>query len=156
MSINYRDIDSLDIGIFSSQLYNKLSHLNFTGDVSQDVKFFTDCFNQVVDQVAPVKLKRVQRIQQPEWFTNKIKKEIIVRDKLKHDNNIIMYRQQRNKVVDLVKVAKKNISIRKLNTAKETQPNYGIRQRSCREKMLTKTFLPSLSKMVKQILTQKE
>ena len=29
LSINYRDIDSLDIVIFSSQLYNKLSHLKF-------------------------------------------------------------------------------------------------------------------------------
>ena len=38
--------------------------------------------------------------------------------KLKHDNNIIMYRQQRNKVVDLVKVAKKNYFHQKIEHCK--------------------------------------
>ena len=66
---------------------------------------FYSILNRVLSKHAPIKEKRVKREQQPDWFSDEIKKLIHERDYLKKKGYHDKYKIQRNKVTALIKRA---------------------------------------------------
>jgi hypothetical protein len=64
----------------------------------------------------PTVHKRVKKTHQPKWFTTEIKNTILNRDKLKNSGNYFQYKFWRNKVVSMIRKAKRNYYIQALET----------------------------------------
>ena len=64
----------------------------------------------------PVVRKKVQRDSQPNWINDTIRIAIQTRDIHKKKNNFTEYKSWRNKVVQLIKCAKKKFYIEAIKT----------------------------------------
>ena len=65
-----------------------------------------EIFNAIVDKHAPLKHKRVKRDIQPPWLTQEILLEMKLRDELKCKSDSRLYKDQRNKVITLIRMSK--------------------------------------------------
>ena len=63
--------------------------------------------------------KKVKRDSQPNWINDKIRSAIRTRDFHKKKNNFTEYKSWRNKVVQLIKCAKKKLYIEAIETSKK-------------------------------------
>ena len=63
-------------------------------------------FNATVDMHAPLREKRVKNPNQPDWFNDVIRQEILKRDLFLKSGNTLAYRKQRNFVVSLINSTK--------------------------------------------------
>ena len=68
---------------------------------------FYSILNQLLSKHAPIKQKRVKRDNQPDWFTEEIKKSIYERDKCHRNGKFNEYKSLRNKTTALIKKSKK-------------------------------------------------
>jgi hypothetical protein len=73
---------------------------------------FEELFNKKLSKCIPSKTILIREKDKP-WFSSEIRKEIRIRDRLKkkllksqNENNIIKYKKQRNKVNNMIKIAK--------------------------------------------------
>ena len=81
------------------------------------VKNFQKTFLQISSACIPSKAILIREKDKP-WFSNEIRKEIRIRDRIRkkllksqNENNIIKYKKQRNKVNNMKKIAKENLKI---------------------------------------------
>ena len=86
------------------------SVFNFN-DPSEALAFWYDAFLPVVNKHAPLRRKRVKHPKLPPWLTKDIIQAMTFRDKLKRDKLFDLYKKQRNKVLILVRIAEKNLSL---------------------------------------------
>ena len=75
-------------------------------------------YSDILNKHAQVKNRRVKCIKQPEWLTDEIKQTIKMRDRSKQLHDMINYRQYRNKVVHLIRDAKKKYYTSKIEKNK--------------------------------------
>ena len=76
-------------------------------DVNETCSIFEKAFLEIINIHAPHKVKRVKREIQPQWFTDEIRHTIYERDSLKSANRHNEYVFVRNKVISMIKLAKK-------------------------------------------------
>ena len=81
-------------------------------DVDDMWEEFSKMFLQISSACIPSKTILIREKDKP-WFSNEIRKEIRIRDRLRkkilksqNENNIIKYKKQRNKVNNMKKIAK--------------------------------------------------
>ena len=77
-------------------------------DVNEHLESFNGTFLPILNKYASNRLTRVKVQMKPKWFTDDIKKAIVVRDRFKLCGNVLEYKKARNKVSNLVKRAKQN------------------------------------------------
>ena len=75
--------------------------------VNEAVNSLSETFVSVLDDHAVKKQKRIKNRIQPVWFNSKIKEAIVDRDREKRKGNMTAYKGKRNKVLTLVRKAKK-------------------------------------------------
>lgn len=91
---------------------NDLSMLNLSpilmcADPNEAANLFLAALLTIINKHAPIKRKRVKYQIRPAWLTQEIKDEMLIRDKLKKDKKFDLYKKQRNKVLSLVRKAKR-------------------------------------------------
>ena len=74
---------------------------------------FSLTFSATVDMHAPLQEKCVKRPNQPNWFNDVIRQEILKRDLFLKSGNTLAYRKQRNFVVSLINSTKQDSFHRK-------------------------------------------
>ena len=75
--------------------------------VNDLVNNLTATFTSIINKHAPIKEKRVRRIFQSGWFNKDIKSIILSRDGAKRRGHISEFKGLRNKVVNMVRSAKR-------------------------------------------------
>ena len=106
--IQFRSFKHFDQNAF---LYD-LHRTDFTcvyncNDANDALNSLYDTFIPIVDKHAPIRRKRVKHPTLPGWLSSEIMNAMRVRDNLKKEGKFIEYKQQRNKVTQLVRNAKK-------------------------------------------------
>ena len=81
--------------------------------------YWSDILKNIVDKHMPIVRKKVRRDSQPNWINDKIRSAIQTRDFHKKKNNFTEYKSWRNKVVQLIKCAKKKFYIEAIETNKK-------------------------------------
>ena len=76
-------------------------------NVDDIVDVWNTLFLEILDKHAPIKSHRVKKKYQPEWLSSEILDCMKQRNKNKLNGNISEYKQMRNKVTDLIGIAKK-------------------------------------------------
>lgn len=108
-TITYRSFQCLNETIFKSDLsMSSLYHCEFISDPNSSLDHFYSVLNQTLNKHVPLKIKRVRRVHQPEWFNNEIKEAIRQRDNYHHNNDFKNYKTWRNRVTNLIKRSKRN------------------------------------------------
>ena len=77
-------------------------------DTDDILEAWLDLFSQVIDKHVPMKHQRVKRKNQPQWISPEILDAMKCRDRHKALGNMEEYRFCRNKVIKLIKNAKRN------------------------------------------------
>lgn len=73
----------------------------------------------IVNKHMPIVQKKVKRNRQPKWMNQEIQDAIHTRDFLKKTQNTELYRVWRNKVVSLIREAKKNFYVEAIESNKK-------------------------------------
>ena len=108
-AITYRSFKNFDKSSFLHDIYG----VNFDIlETISDTNLFLDklyyMLNCVLDKHAPLKCKRVKRLQQPGWYTDEVKQARITRDMYRSHKNWDQYKIWRNKCVSIIKKTKKS------------------------------------------------
>ena len=107
--IHYRSFKTFDENEFSKTLANvRFSIIETINNPNAQLEVFYHLLNEVLSQHAPMKLKRVKRHKQPEWFNEEIKCAILERNRLHKRKEFTHYKMMRNKVTLLIKKSKKS------------------------------------------------
>ena len=72
------------------------------------LNIFYELFLPILDKHAPIIKKRIKHTIRPGWLTNEIIEQMNIRDKLSKNKKSSEYKKQRNKVLSLVRKAKKS------------------------------------------------
>ena len=93
-------------------LQNDLANANFDmvetiEDANEAFEVFYNILNSVLNKNAPIKYKKVKRLQQPGWYNENVKQARSLRDKYKRESNWPQYKLWRNKCNSAIKMAKK-------------------------------------------------
>ena len=108
-TISYRSFRGFDEVKFMDDLQNvPWNTIKLFDDTDDILDAWLDLFLQVVDKHVPIKHQRVKRINQPRWISPEILDAIKSRDRHKSLGNMDEYRFWRNKVIKLIKYAKKD------------------------------------------------
>ena len=108
-TISYRSFRGFDEVKFMDDLQNvPWDTIKLFDDTDDILDAWLDLFLQVVDKHVPIKHQRVKRINQPRWISPEILDAIKSRDRHKSLGNMDEYRFWRNKVIKLIKYAKKD------------------------------------------------
>ena len=108
-TISYRFFRGFDEVKFMDDLQNvPWDTIKLLDDTDDILDAWLDIFLQVVDKHVPIKHQRVKRINQPRWISPEILDAIKSRDRHKSLGNMDEYRFCRNKVIKLIKYAKKD------------------------------------------------
>lgn len=80
--------------LITYRCFKNFNDYSFVNDLSNSniflsVEYF--CLNQVLNQNAPLKNKRIKRLQQPDWYYEDIKQARLLRDRYKRDKNWKQY-----------------------------------------------------------------
>ena len=96
-------------------IYSQRSWINVNPNVA--LEYLYQQINSAISKHAPLRCKRVKRDKLPEWFNDDIKQAIKLRDHWHKIQDFSKYRTQRNKVVNVIKRAKRTFythAVRKL------------------------------------------
>jgi len=117
--ISYRALANFDETNFLEELkVQPWSDIERHNDPDDGLNLFIKLFSNVLNSHAPIKQKRVKRIQQPDWFNNNISFAIKQRDYAKKVNNSQQYKFWRQKVKSTVTKSKKNFYNETINENK--------------------------------------
>ena len=106
--ITYRNFKSFSQSAFLNELQStNFSHVLLNADPNEATNIFIKTLMSIVDKHAPLRRKRVKYESNPSWLTNNIRSEMKKRDDLKKAKLFDEYKKQRNKVLNLVRKAKK-------------------------------------------------
>ena len=98
-------------GSSTQNLYNlvrdTITNIDITCDVNRNVDKFTRLLKYAIDKYMPTITKRIRIKNGVKWINNEIHAAIRKRDKLKKNRNFIEYKKIRNKIVKMVKSAKR-------------------------------------------------
>ena len=109
-TITYRSFKNFNESHFQQDL--ACSNISYTETISEPnlaLKTFCDILNNILSMHAPLKVKRIKRDHQPEWFTDEIRSLIYKRDICHKNRNIQEYKSLRNKISSIIKKNKKEI-----------------------------------------------
>ena len=121
LSYNLPKIDKSKHKYFTYRSFKNFSSTHFVNDLNVldmspvllcadpniAANLFVNTILTVINKHAPLKRKRVRYTVRPAWLTQEIKDEMLIRDKLKKEKQFDNYKKQRNKVLSLVRKAKK-------------------------------------------------
>ena len=108
-SITYRSFNNLDLDKFLMDLAKTNFDLVETiNDPCKALDHFYLMLNNCLSKHIPVKVKRVKKLRQPDWFNEEIKQAIRTRDNFKQGHNFYMYKIWRNKVTAIINKSKMN------------------------------------------------
>ena len=105
--ISYRDMRNLNQADFNNDLNALLQLENQEFCVNDLVNNLTSSFTSIINKHAPIKEKRVRRIFKSGWFNKDIKSIILSRDRAKRRGHISEFKGLCNKVVNMVRSAKR-------------------------------------------------
>ena len=106
--IYFRNRKNFNEDLFIYDMFNApWSKINSLHCADKALAYWSDIFLNIVDKHMPVVRKKVKRDMQPNWINDKIRIAIQTRDFHKKKNNFTEYKSWRNKVVQLIKCAKK-------------------------------------------------
>lgn len=110
--ISYRSIKHFDEDAFMSDMFNSpWQNVNACTSPDEALACWSSIYQDVIDKHMPIIHKRVKRIRQPKWMNEEIKHAIHTRDFLKKTKSLTGYRIWRNKVVCLIKKAKREFYV---------------------------------------------
>ena len=106
--ISYRNFKKFNLNSY----LNELSTLDFKNtfscsDANEAAQHFITSLLHVINKHAPICKKRVKHSTIPSWMSNEIRDAMKIRDQLKKNKQFDQYKKQRNKVTNLVRIAKK-------------------------------------------------
>ena len=97
------------------------SQIDMTDDVEEKLDLFEQMYISVLNEHAPIVVKRVKTVKQPPWFNADLAKSIAARDRLfnyaKHSTDshaMAMYRRARNRVNHDIRKAKREFFLNSL------------------------------------------
>ena len=98
--------------LMKSIFQNDLANANFDivetiEDTNEAFEVFYNILNSVLNKNAPIKYKKVKRLQQPGWYNENVKQARSLKDKYKRESNWPQYKLWRNKCNSAIKMAKK-------------------------------------------------
>ena len=106
-SISYRNLKHFNEEQFLVHLQHQpWSAIDTYNDVDDALECFIQMFSDVLNEHAPVKVRRVKHKHQPDWFTPEIANAIKKRDAAKLSGNKWYFRRCRNQVKTLISNAK--------------------------------------------------
>ena len=77
-----------------------------SNNINEKLSCFNNTLNKYRNMNCKTVIQRVRRPLQPRWFTTQVKSEIKLRDYYKVSGQMDLYKQQRNKVVNIIKYEK--------------------------------------------------
>ena len=89
-------------------------------DPNTALKSMCDMLKSAIDKHAPLKSKRVKHPDIPAWLNSDIIKAMHLRDQYKKKKNTIDFKQQRNRVNEMVRNAKKDYFNKLIQNNKDT------------------------------------
>ena len=108
-TISYRSFKDFDETKFANDLLSApWDTIKLFDDTDDILEAWLDLFLQVVEQHVPIKQHRVKRKNQPDWISPEILDVIKTRDRHKSLGNMDDYKFWRNKVISLIKRAKRD------------------------------------------------
>jgi len=117
-TISYRSFKHFDEHAFVNDLISKeLDKCETSIDPNVALEYLYQQINSAISKHAPLRCKRVKRDMLPEWFNDDIKQAIKLRDHCHKIQDFSKYRTHRNKVVNVIKRAKRTFythAVRKL------------------------------------------
>ena len=117
--ICYRNMKNFDEDAFMSDMFNAAwQEVNACKCPDDALTLWSSKFQDIVDKHMPVIHKRVKRVRQPKWLTTEIQDAIHTRDFLKKTNNSTGYKTWRNKVVNMIRKAKKAFYVEAIESNK--------------------------------------
>ena len=117
--ITYRSFKNFEEAYFLSDLSSvPWEILEQFDNVDDIVNVWNTLFLEILDKHAPIKSHRVKKKYQPEWLSSEILDCMKQRNKYKRNGNISEYKQMRNKVTDLIDIAKKKTYQTKIEEGK--------------------------------------
>ena len=96
--------DAYFLSDLSSVPWEILEQFNHVDDI---VSAWKSLFLEVLDKHAAIKSHRVKKKYQPDWLSPEILDRLKERNKSKINGNITAYKELRNKVTNLITIAKK-------------------------------------------------
>ncbi|CAB4022001.1 Hypothetical predicted protein, partial [Paramuricea clavata] len=128
---HYRSLKNFSAEQFVADLKNiPWNTLDMFTDVNEAVEHWYSLFNDCLNNHAPLKTKRVKRVNQPEWFSCEISEAIKKRNYLHHcaiSTNTPLswqyYRTARNRVVHLIRDAKRTFYTNSINANLDNPKN---------------------------------
>ena len=119
--ITYRNVKNLDVKLFMSDMFNApwawQSAINQLSSPSVALVAWSNIFQGIIDKHLPVITKKVKHSNPASWMNEEIRDAMHTRDFLKRVNCHDQYRVWRNKVVKLVKQAKKKFMYSRRQTS---------------------------------------
>ena len=119
-TVSYWKFRSINNEAFRTDLHTALSSVN-KPDLTKLVSIYNTTITDVLDKHTPIRSKTVKQSHKQPWFTDKIRKEIIIRlykERLFRPNPmdymLNAFYQQRQHVSNIIKTSKKNYYIGKL------------------------------------------
>ena len=107
-SIQFRSFKHFNQTLFLHDLHQADFNMVYDFSNANDaLNAFYNILSPIVNKHAPIRRKRVKHPTLPGWLSTEIKEAMSIRDKLKKERNFTEYKQQRNKVTQLVRSAKK-------------------------------------------------
>jgi len=121
LSVKGKIVKTDDHKIIKYRCFNKFNEINFQNDLAnanfdmvetiedanEAFEVFYNILNSVLNKNAPIKYKKVKRLQQPGWYNENVKQARSLRDKYKRESNWPQYKLWRNKCNSAIKMAKK-------------------------------------------------
>ena len=145
-TITYRNLKNMDLEAFRSHLSNHPWHeIEAANSVDEAVRLWETFLMQTVDELAPIRKKRVRNIPAP-WLKADIKNLMKKRDELKRkaskfkdEYNMNLYRKARNLVTKKIRFSKKAYFSKQLFNASNNTSGENVWK-------VLKPLLPSKSK----------
>ena len=120
-TITYRSFKNFDEEKFQQDLQNAPFYMVYNHTCpDQAMACWIDIYQEVLNQNAPLRTKRVKHDSLPPWLTIDIRSAMALRDKLKKEKKFDEYKKQRNLVKYLVRAAKKSYFNKMIENNKDT------------------------------------
>ena len=108
-SITYRSFKHFDENTFLQDVdRSNISILETVSDPNIALNIMYDILNSLLAKHAPLKSKRVKRIQQPGWYSDEVKQARNKRDHFKACQDWDQYKIWRNKCISIIRKSKKS------------------------------------------------
>ena len=117
--ISYRNMKNLDVDNFMLDMFNApWDNVNQLASPNEALATWSTIYQDIIDKHMPVVQKKVKHSNQPNWISSEIKNAMYTRDFLKKAKNHAEYKIWRNKVVNLIKGAKRKFYVEAIESNK--------------------------------------